>query len=145
MCSLLVPLDALLLDAVPGIYLPQQRDVEMCLRKFSRELVTSILQAHAGLAPQDVVVDQPLDLMLLHEAHAPVLSLLLMPSPLELLKERQLLLLYLLEPLGVQLPDLGPGDAEDLAEASIGHVLLIVGRRHQAAELELDDVIDLLF
>ena len=54
------------------------------------------------------------------------------------------MLLVLLESGQVELPDPFAGDLEELAQYSIADVGGVVQTGHQLAELELDDVVDLL-
>ena len=50
-----------------------------------------------------------------------------------------------LEPIGVQLPNLRGRDAKDLAQCRIGYILYVFSRGHKSPELELDQIVDLLF
>ena len=113
MAGLLVPFQGLLLDLVLAVYSSQQGPIHVGGRVLGEEVLAPIVQAHAGLLPQRSTVNDPVDLMLLQESDAPVLSCFLLLSIDKLLQEGFLLLLDRPEARHVEQSDLAGRDAED--------------------------------
>ena len=95
--------------------------------------------------PQRGPIGDPLNLMCFKEAIAPPLSFMLFSNKLQLLKKGQLLLSFLLKALLTQLIYLRATYFEDLAEILASLERYVVGRAHQLAIPESNDIIDLLF
>ena len=113
-------------------------------RELSLELLAPICQAQARLLPQRPWCDEPVDLMLFEEAETPPLARISLHRLRELLQKWQPLVCEGLEVLQVQPPDLRGGDAVDLAQRLVRHILLAGRRGYQATELQPYQVLDLL-
>ena len=126
------------------VNLPEQGRIHVRTRELLRELLAPIHQAQARLLPQRANIHEPGNLVLSQEAQAPALARIALHHLRELLEERLLLVLDGLESRRVQLPDLVGRDAEDLPQGGVGSMLHMLRRVDETAELELDDVVDLL-
>ena len=82
--------------------------------------------------------------MRLQESNAEVLSWCFCLSFLESFHQRLVLLVGRREVGQVQLPDLAARHAVELAQDFVADVGCMIGAGHYSAELELDDILDLL-
>ena len=117
----------------------------MSRRKGSLEVLGTGRQREGRLLPEPASAREPLDLVLLQEAIAPVLSLRVFLSQSKSLHQRQILLSDRLESCHVELPDFRSRDLKDTGQLPVGRISRASGVRHEAAPLQFDDSIYLLF
>ena len=144
----LEPLDLLLLDLVEAVHFGEQGVVHSGVRELLLEVLDPLLQRHAGLQLQDLLVDDPVDVMRLEEPEPESL-----PASESLMRDEALLRrLELLEEGHVLAPmpfisgpdEIGDGvfgDLEDLGEDLVGDVGCVPWRSDELPELDLDEII----
>ena len=140
----LEPLVPLLLDAVHLVDIPQQGRIHMAVRELAKVLSAAVLEGETRLVLEGLAAGDPLDLMLLEEAEAIVLSLMVSPIEPELLNQWELLPLDELEPGEDELPGLRPRDVEHLADGLVAGQGRMARVRHLLAPPQLDHICDLL-
>ena len=139
-----MPAQLLLLDEVLGVDLAKQRRVDMGRRELLEEMAAPIGNGERRLPPERLAAGQPFYLVRLQEAEPVPLPSLCLLRLLQPRQQRKMAGLMSLETGQVQLADAAAGHAVDLAQDPVAHVGAIVVRGHELAELEFDEVVDLL-